>query len=76
MYTQDDLLALKQALVTGASSVTISGPTGSRTITYRSKDELLELIRMVEDKLNGTQESLTDNSTVIVSGFDKKGKCR
>ena len=71
MFTIEDLVSLKEALVSGASTVQVGG----RMITYRSKKELLELIRLVEDDLNGTADD-DCNSSVVVAGFDKKGRRR
>lgn len=69
-YTQDDLDALKEALLTGASQVTVNG----RTIIYRSKKELMELIGMIEDQLSGNT-NLESSTTVVVGGFSRKGNC-
>lgn len=66
-YTIDDLTVLKEALVSGASQVTI----GNRTIIFRSKTDLLELIRMIEGSLS--DDDITDSGSVVIAGFDKKG---
>lgn len=73
MWTQDDLTQLKRALISGASSVSISSGGIQRTVTWRSKNELLELIKAVEDELNGSTGE--DLSSVVIGSFDKKGKC-
>ena len=71
-FTSEDLENLKSALVSGASSVMI----GNRNIMYRSKEELLELIRMVEDDLSGATESDSIEITdTIVGGYSRKGRC-
>ncbi len=70
MFTQEDLLNLKEALVSGASTVTVGG----RSITYRSKKELLELIKIVQDELAGNDPSVTENTSTIIASFDKKGR--
>jgi hypothetical protein len=67
-YTQSDLENLRAALVSGATSVTI----GNRTITFRSKNDLLDLIRMVEDEL--ADLSASEYSSVVIGGFSKKGR--
>jgi hypothetical protein len=67
-YTQSDLENLRAALVSGATSVTI----GNRTITFRSKNDLLDLIRMVEDEL--ADLSASEYSSVVIGGFNKKGR--
>lgn len=67
MYTIEDLVSLKQALISGASQTTI----GDRTVTWRTVKELLELIKIVENDLAGNTPQ-SDNS-VIKSSFDKKG---
>lgn len=59
-FTSADLAALKAALVTGAKKVQI----GDRAIEYHSKKELLELIKMVQDDINGVSESDTDPSVI------------
>lgn len=68
IYTQDDLNALKEALLTGATQVTVNG----RTIIYRSKKDLMDLIKMIEDQLSGADTS-DSSSTVVVGGFSRKG---
>lgn len=72
MWTLDDLAQLKQALVSGASNVSISSGGITRQVTWRSKSELLELIRMVEDELSGA--TAEDMSSVVIGGFSRKGK--
>lgn len=67
-YTQDDLDALKEALLTGATQVTVNG----RTIIYRSKKDLMDLIKMIEDQLSGADNS-ESSTTVVVGGFNRKG---
>ena len=70
-YTQADLDNLKSALMSGASKVQV----GDRNLELRSKAELMELINMVELDLAGEDSSAaTDNTSVIVSRFDKQGK--
>lgn len=70
-YTQDDLTTLKSALMSGAQSVTV----GDRSITLRSKEELLALIDIVEKDLAGdTSSQALENTSVIVSGFSRKGE--
>ena len=53
MFTQQDLDNLKEALVSGAATVMVNG----RSITYRSKQDLLDLIKLVEDDLAGDDVS-------------------
>lgn len=48
VYTEDDLVALKAALVSGATLVHI----GDREVRYRSQKEILEAIRMIEDQIS------------------------
>lgn len=64
-FTQADLDNLKEALVSGASSVTI----GDRTVTFRTKQELIDLIGFVKAQLNGEAD---DSSPVVVGGFSRK----
>lgn len=70
MFTQDDLNNLKDALVSGAATVMVNG----RSITYRSKQDLLDLIKLVEDDLAGNDISGEDLSSVVVGGFNRKGE--
>lgn len=69
-YTQEDLDTLKEALVSGASSVTI----GDRTVQFRSKKELLELIEMVKQQLDG-DAAAASNTSIVVGGFSRKPDC-
>lgn len=66
-FTQADLDNLKAALISGASSVTI----GDRTITFRTKQELIDLIALVKSSLEGTND---DVSSVVVGGFGRKSE--
>ncbi len=65
-FTQDDLDTLKDALVTGLTELTVQG----RQMKFRTKDELVSLINMIENQLNA---STTDPETdFVVGGFDKR----
>jgi hypothetical protein len=66
-FTQSDLDALKAALLTGALEVTI----GDRTVRYRSQKEILEVIRMVEEYLNGVPTDVDDNPNIIRPTFSR-----
>lgn len=70
MFTQQDLDNLKEALVSGAATVMVNG----RSITYRSKQDLLDLIKLVEESLAGDDVSGEDLSSVVVGGFNRKGE--
>lgn len=59
-FTSADLVALRAALVTGARKVQI----GDRLIEYNSKKDLIELIKMVQDDLNGVSEGDTDPGVI------------
>lgn len=67
-YTSDDLAALKAALVTGATKVQI----GDREISYRTKSELLDLIRIVQAELSAPSTSSSPN--LIKATFSKGAK--
>ena len=69
-FTQEDLDNLKEALLSGAASVMVNG----RSITYRSKQDLIDLIRMVEDSLNGDDVSGDELSSIIVGRYSRKGE--
>lgn len=47
-FTTEHLTKLQEALLTGASSISVEG----RTITFRSQSELLALIEQVQKALN------------------------
>jgi hypothetical protein len=66
-YTQADLDALKDALVTGASEVQI----GDRKIRYRSQAELLQAMKIVEAQLTPVSTSV---STSLIQGTYRKGQ--
>lgn len=66
VFTQDDLDNLKEALVTGAMEITVQG----RTIKYRSKDEIISLITMIEKQLTASSTNL--DSDFVVGGFDRR----
>lgn len=70
MFTQQDLDNLKEALVSGAATVMVNG----RSITYRSKQDLLDLIKLVEDSLAGSDVAGEDLSSIVVGGFNRKGE--
>lgn len=59
-YTQADLDSLNEALLTGAEEVTI----GDRRIKYRSKADLLGLIKMIQEKLDNAANATKSSSTV------------
>ena len=67
-FTQADLNNLRAALVSGAKRV----QCGDRTIEYQSKKELMEIIEMVQNELNGVSESDTDPS-VVRATFSRGG---
>lgn len=69
VFTQDDLDALKEALLTGAEEVQI----GDRRIRFRSKAELLDLIKLVQESLEDASDSQI-NTDVVVGGFRKRPK--
>ncbi len=70
MFTQQDLDNLKEALVSGAATVMVNG----RSITYRSKQDLIDLIKLVEESLAGDDVSGEDLSSIVVGGFNRKGE--
>lgn len=66
-FTEQDLNNLKDALKSGATTVTI----GNRSMTYRSLDDILKLIKLIENNINDTASESTTN---VVSGFSRKGE--
>ena len=69
-FTQQDLDNLKEALVSGATTIMVNG----RSITYRSKQDLLSIIKLVEDSLAGNDVSGEELSSIVVGGFQRKGE--
>lgn len=67
-YTQADLDALKEALVTGASEVQI----GDRRLKYRTQAELLQAMKIVQSFL--AAESVTEPSPSLIQATYKKGQ--
>jgi hypothetical protein len=66
-YTQDDLDALKEILLTGAGSVQI----GDKKIEYRSQSQILALIKMVQENL---EDSSSDDPTGTIQATYSKGR--
>lgn len=64
-YTQADLDALKDILLTGAGSVAI----GDRRVDYRSQEQIKQLIAEVSAALNG--DSLTESPKLIKSTYSR-----
>ncbi len=67
-YTESDLLKLKEALLTGASSVSI----GDRTITFRSQADLLKLIESIQTNLQAEDEDWIPTSNTVQATWRKK----
>lgn len=59
-FTESDLAALKAALLSGASEVSI----GDRRVKYKTQKELIEAIRMVEAYLNQSGGSSVVTQTI------------
>lgn len=55
-FTADDLKPLKQALISGVSSVSVSG---GRTATFRSLAELKEIIADIEASIAAANPTLS-----------------
>ena len=55
-YTQDDLIAINEAITTGATNVKIDG----REIGYRPLKELLQIKKMIQDDLAGTSDATSE----------------
>lgn len=69
MYTIEDLTNLKEALAIGATTVTVQG----RSITYRSLNDMIRLIKIISNEL-ASEDALLENSSTVVATFDKKGR--
>lgn len=59
-FTQANLDALKEALLTGATEVQI----GDRVVKYRSQKEILKMINIIEEHLNGISSTSAPNTVV------------
>lgn len=46
-FTHEQYAALKEAIASGATTITY----GDKTVSYRSLSEMKELVRMIEDEL-------------------------
>jgi len=67
-YTEDDLNALKEALLTGASSIRI----GDRQVNFRTTAELKALIKEVQDSLEIDEGSTPVNVSNIKATWSKE----
>lgn len=65
-FTQENLDVLKQALLTGVTEVQI----GDRVVKYRSQKDILSLIKMIEESLQGYSAASNVSNTVVAS-FNK-----
>ena len=50
-YTSTEVDELRAALATGALSVTHSGPTGSKSVTFQSREAMLAQLALMEQEL-------------------------
>ncbi|WGF89880.1 phage head-tail joining protein [Marinivivus vitaminiproducens] len=62
-YTEAQLIALRQAIATGAMTVEYEG----RRITYRSLNDMLSLLRIMEADVLGIQHRRVVNLNVAYS---------
>ncbi len=67
VFTTTELAAMKAALVTGAKSVQV----GDRKIDYRDQSELISLIQMAQNYLDGVPTDVDDNPNVIRPTFSR-----
>lgn len=68
-YSEDDLVPLKKALVSGVTSVTVNG----RTVTFASIEALTKLINNIEASIKAKDEPATPlvNPNRITATFKK-----
>jgi hypothetical protein len=66
-FTSADLDALKEALLSGATEVSI----GDRRIRYKSQAEIIQAIKMVQAALDGVP---SESTTQIAATFSKGQK--
>lgn len=57
-YTEADLEALKEALVSGASEVSI----GDRRVKYKSHEEIVQAMKIVQASLDAQASKTTQNN--------------
>lgn len=50
-FTQQQYEELKAAIAEGATTVTYSGAGQSKSVTYRSLDEMIRILRLMEKEL-------------------------
>lgn len=55
-FTENDLIPLKKALISGTTSVSI----GNRTVSFRNLNELKRLISDIEAKINADENPETE----------------
>lgn len=67
-YTADDLAPLKEALLSGALTITANG----RTITFRTQQEILSLIEKIEAQIFAAENpSVSANPRKIKATWSK-----
>jgi hypothetical protein len=65
-FTEADLAALKAALASGATEVQI----GDRRIRYQSLKDMLAVIKLVQEELEGVTPD-TDNPSMIQASYTR-----
>jgi hypothetical protein len=63
-FTTADLAALKSALASGATEVQI----GDRRVKYQSLKDMIAIIKMVQEELDGVTAD-TDNPSMIKASY-------
>lgn len=66
-WTQDDLDAIDKAIKTGATKVSYSGDGGSRSVEYRSLDEMIKIRNIMRVELG----QVVANGGRILASFSK-----
>lgn len=66
-FTQDDLIALKAALLMPEAEVTI----GDRRVKFKTQKEILQMIQIVQEALDGVP---TESPNQIAASFSKGQK--
>jgi hypothetical protein len=69
-WTQDDVDEIKKAIASGAEEVQFS----DRRIKFRSKDEMLELLKLMQDEVAGANSSSSEAVSPFQSVEFSKGK--
>lgn len=69
-FTQDDLNRIKEAFLTGATEVTV----GDRTIKYRPQKDLVSLMQVIQEAIDGVPSDVDDLPNIVRPTFSRGGE--